>query len=391
MKKQKCVSQAFSTENEFMLLLQIHNEIKYMMTKNYSHLKPKLIDSLFTILSSQALLYDQILRKGITHHDSLIKQSHMGKLLQGNKNTLVKNINELFNSLSTNFYAPLKESKSETFSILSTLKNTSFLSPDDSLLNLEQESMITRIKRKMKIENNSNHVRTNSICVSSNIMDLEGTRKQKLEKDKQTINTSCSGTSEQRKPNDNSKRMEKKRNSISHTQSNLINTSSMNTKTQSNLNTITHYYPYNTISGLNDEKETREKAPRIVLSCQAFPELEENNKDNAKPSHYAKKLLKKYQDIVGAFEKIDSDEETENKRSESNTIRLNIKCLSKNTACETSRGPKISIALNNKLFSPITNNNTNTNSIHLRPKKKEKKPVTNSTNKEKKGPKALKF
>lgn len=367
MKKNKVEPCIFSTENEFKSLLQIHKEIKYIIAQRFPFLNQKIIDNLFVILSSHALLYDQIIRKGVNQQDSLIKQNSIGKLIQNNRNNFEKQILQHLTSSTTNFQTLLSQSKPDGFTIINTSINNKSESVDDSLRN-EQESIITRIKRKMKIEKNTGHIRTNSVCLSPGVLKHEEQKRIKVEniinlkhidnkqhdKTNNNIRVKPANNSVSNKKEKETKRKIRleKNNPISNTQNNfepfkkVAQTPVVNTQY---LHTVSVVHE---TESRNNKDKMNNYTSSIVLNYKAGDiDIEKDIKSGvSKPSVNAKNLTKKYYDIVNTYEKLNSDEDA-HKPSACNNISLHVSENPFTKRDQTIKQPKLMITLQNKLFS----------------------------------------
>lgn len=321
-KKPKPDISIFATENEFHTLLTIHNETKKRIFQLFPHIKNQIIDTLFSILSSQALLYDQIIRKSALLQGSVTKQSQIAKLVQENKNSFENKIHSHLNSLGLPFNQPLNEVKqgheqeireieTEACLITNTKSNIGNISADDSL-RVEQESIISRIKRKMKMEK-PQHIRTNSCYLTTNLFEQEEMKtNEKEEKLKAIIYQKEKLLPKYRKIK---LQFEKNNNSIWPTQHNFYQNKQ---NAHSALLSLTQLRCLTERKSLEKESEIDKKphVSNILLSYQSFPKNKgkEYQRIGSKPSKYAKHLLKKYQDIVDSYEKIEIDEDDDLKK-----------------------------------------------------------------------------
>lgn len=385
MKKNKAEGLILSTENEFKSLLQIHNEIKYIIAQVFPFLNQKVIDNLFTILSNQALLYDQILRRGISQNDSLMKQTSMGKLIQTNRNNLEKSIFQHLAVLTTNFLTPLSQSKQDGFTIVNASISNKSETVDDSLRN-EQESIITRIKRKMKIEK-TNHVRTNSVCLSPVVHKQDDMKQCKANNninnnkhdrnnDKSTIikpKPIITSVSNKKERETKRKIILKKKNPKSNTQNQF---EPVKNPTQA---PIINYQFLQTVSAPNESESRNNKDKNqsnntnIVLNYRALGgiDVEKDIKSGvSKPSVNAMNLTKKYYDIVSTYEKLNSDDDLPKPQVRNNiSLHISEKPLTKRNQTIIKQ-PKLLITLQNKLF---TTDNPSNNPPEENTKKQEEK------------------
>lgn len=322
-KKVKAQISLFPTESEFHTLLTIHNEIKKKIIKLFPHINNQVIDTLFSILSSQALLYDQIIRKATLLQGSVTKQSQITKLVQGNRISFENKIHDHLNTLSLSFkqlFIEAKEEKegmkeekeTEAYLNTNTKSNIGNVSINDSL-QIEQESIIARIKKKMKMER-PQHIRTNSCFLTTNMFEQEERKiNTKVEKVKQILYQTENLIPKYQKIK---LQLNKKNKTICPTQhtfyqnkqnahSALLSLTQLRCLTERN--STEKEVEVEVVVG----KKQNVNVSKELLSYQSFPKTEEIecNRVSSNPSKYAKQLLKKYQDIVDSYEKIETDED----------------------------------------------------------------------------------
>lgn len=308
----------FATENEFHTLLAIHNEIKKGVYKMFPYIKEQIIETLFSILSSQALLYDQIIRKSVLLQGSMTKQTQITKLVEGNKAQFEKKIQEHLNSFNTSCEYRLSDTKTGTQE--GKLTNQS---KEDSIV-MDQESIFAKLKKKIKLGKNNQHIRTNSAGITFNQFETEEIKKKPKTKHPPLTEKKESKLLKPRQSNANKKHI------VFSKEKQIYKYKNINLhldKDNYRSNTQDSFYPYQQnrkapfsqtkypclTERKNSDKDFLDRDVKLypLLSYQSFP----INKDHrlkrigSKPTKYTKYLLKKYHDVVDSYEKFETEED----------------------------------------------------------------------------------
>lgn len=319
-KKSTADAPLFATENEFHTLLSIHNEIKKGIYKMFPYIKEQIIETLFSILSSQALLYDQIIRKSILLQGSITKQTQITKLVQGNKILFEKKIQEHLNSFNTNYESPSIETKNGPISSLTSQENKLVnQSQEDSIL-MEQESIFAKLKKKIKIAKTNQHIRTNSTGNPFNQLEAEELKKSSKNKQIQQTEKKDSRAYKPKELNSNKKHIafSKEKQIYKYPNINLhLDKDNYRSNTQES------FYAFKQEKKTELSRKnclTERKFSDIDLpdarfyplqSYQSFPNTKSRKlkRMSSKPTKFTKYLLKKYHDVVDSYEKFETEED----------------------------------------------------------------------------------